>query len=415
MKKEKIKEKIEEEVGGQEKPPEKLEEEIKPAEKEEKPIELTEEAEKPPLPEVSGPEKPEEVIELTKVVEEPPPPELTGAEAEDKVKTKAEAEPEQEPTPPVPRRSIKGVPRDISKSPALPWIVVALLVVFGIISTIGWVGGYRRVEELKTAVAKMTKETEVAKVEVRKVLKLKGEAEAKIKDLEETLEAAKIAVPAVVVAAPAAPVAPVAPAAPAAPVAPTKAEKFKLATIGKGEGIEHAFIRQLVADPEIVKGVKIKVLGKVYDLTFKGDKSNAKELKKWAGWAADLIAQNQGYVNFATGREIRVKVANRVAYVLEKAGDSVIIGEYEKDAEGNFKDSPSDAKQSSGDEMSLFEGDTSAGVQKNYEYVYTPSASAQSSNLTINIGPITGLDNLQTDQLVLDLQSQANVWQGEAC
>ena len=160
----------------------------------------------------------------------------------------------------------------------------------------------------------------------------------------------------------------------------TVPDRLKLATIGKGEGIEHAFIRQLVADPSIVEGVKVKVLGKVYDLTFKGDKTDKKAVKEWAQCAAHLIALNGGYVDFATGGEIRVRVADKVAYILYKDKDSnLMVAEYEK-ADGEFKDSPTD--EGPVKDGVTFEGDTSDGVQ-NYEYIYTPSAqTAQTSSNT---------------------------------
>jgi len=84
--------------------------------------------------------------------------------------------------------------------------------------------------------------------------------------------------------------------------------QFYLALLGKGDGVEHTFIRQLMAHP------------KIYG--FAGDASNSAELKKWAGREAHLIAIRAGYVDWKFGAEIRVKRSGsgKVAYVLENDG-----------------------------------------------------------------------------------------------
>jgi len=156
---------------------------------------------------------------------------------------------------------------------------------------------------------------------------------------------------------------------PAAKTAAT-AETLKLATVGKGEGIEHAFIRQIVANPK--------------DFGFDGDVNNRTAVKKWAGREAHRIALKAGYVD-SDGREIRVKVTDKVAFVLNKdAGSNLMVAEYEKDASGNFKNDPTDESTVKA-EGATFEGDTTDGVQ-GYEYVYSPpshiSSSASSPSFT---------------------------------
>lgn len=220
----------------------------------------------------------------------------------------------------------------------------------------------KTIDERDEALSETRKVVEEAETKVKTAEEAKTVCEAKVKELETAL--------AVKTTPPKPPIVPVTPASPPVKAMAAKEvpDTLKMAILGKGEGPENPFIRQLVHDLSIVDGVKVKVYGKVYDLTFKDDKTDKKTVKKWAQRTAHLIALNGGFVNFATGKEVRVKVADNVAYPLVKCGDTVIIGEYEKDTEGNFKDSPSGATQSSYDEMNLFKGNTS-GVQA-YEYVW---------------------------------------------
>lgn len=93
------------------------------------------------------------------------------------------------------------------------------------------------------------------------------------------------------------------------------ADFIDAATVRKGEGIEHSFIRQLTAYPQIVEGVTLKIGEKDYDLTYQGDEDDAKAVKKWAGRTAHLIAIFAGYAD-KTGKQVRVKAADKVAYGL---------------------------------------------------------------------------------------------------
>jgi len=80
--------------------------------------------------------------------------------------------------------------------------------------------------------------------------------------------------------------------------------------VGKGQGIEHPLIRQLIADLSIADGKK--VCGQ--NVEFKGDTDDKAAVKKWAGRVAHLLAIGAGKVDRKFGGEIRVKAANTVAY-----------------------------------------------------------------------------------------------------
>ena len=87
-----------------------------------------------------------------------------------------------------------------------------------------------------------------------------------------------------------------------------------LATVHQGEGIEHALIRQLTADPA--------------NYGFTGKKDDEKAVKQWAGRQAHLLAIKAGYVDWKFGAEVRVKTANTTAYLIQKnADDSLQIAE----------------------------------------------------------------------------------------
>ena len=136
--------------------------------------------------------------------------------------------------------------------------------------------------------------------------------------------------------------------------------QLKLAEIGKNEGVEHAFIRQLMVDPSTFG------FGKVED---------AKDPKKWAGREAHRLAVKAGYVNLKTGKEIRVKVAGKVAYVLQKDKDGNLgVNEFQKGADGKYGN-PADTNKLAPDYKSAsFEGkDVKAKVQW-YEYVWAKAA-----------------------------------------
>lgn len=100
------------------------------------------------------------------------------------------------------------------------------------------------------------------------------------------------------------------------------ADKLADAIIGKGKGIEHVFIKQLVAKPA--------------QFGYKGDKAE-KAIKGWAVNKAHLIAKAAGYIK--AGKEKRIKgKGGDVAYALQiKDGGGITVAKYVKVADGRFK------------------------------------------------------------------------------
>ncbi len=98
------------------------------------------------------------------------------------------------------------------------------------------------------------------------------------------------------------------------------------AIVQKGEGIEHALIRQLQEDP--------------FTYGFEGN-ATPKTVKKWAQKKAHQIAILAGYVNQKTGEEIRIKGnGGNIAYVLSVDGDKISVEQYSVDQTGNFNSDP---------------------------------------------------------------------------
>lgn len=110
-----------------------------------------------------------------------------------------------------------------------------------------------------------------------------------------------------------------------APVSGKLGEVEESFIVQKGEGIEHAFIRQLSDDPE--------------KFGFAGDSKDDEAVMDWAGKEAHRIAIKAGYVDLETGNEVRVGgKGGDIAYELAKdSSGSFKINEYIKDSEGNFK------------------------------------------------------------------------------
>jgi len=94
-------------------------------------------------------------------------------------------------------------------------------------------------------------------------------------------------------------------------------KQLELATIGKGEGVEHALIRQLQAEPS--------------KFGYKGDLNDTAAIRKWAETKAHQIAIENNYVDPKTGSEIRVKDIGPVG----KEGNPAYV--LEIDSEGKFK------------------------------------------------------------------------------
>ena len=108
----------------------------------------------------------------------------------------------------------------------------------------------------------------------------------------------------------------VTPSAPT-PVAPTIHENIinQDAIVHKGEGIEHAFRRQIEHNGELAKS-----------LGFKG--GDAKALHEFSGRVAHELAKNEGYVN-SDGQEIRVMGADKAFYEIKIENGQPIINEGE--------------------------------------------------------------------------------------
>lgn len=94
---------------------------------------------------------------------------------------------------------------------------------------------------------------------------------------------------------------------------------LKLATARKRDGVEHALIRQLVANPHIADGEKYK---------FEGRPDDARAIRQWAGRAAHILAIKAGYFDAKFHAEIRVKVPNQVAYVVQEDDSHLVVAEY---------------------------------------------------------------------------------------
>ncbi|MBU4369582.1 hypothetical protein KKG58_02350, partial [Patescibacteria group bacterium] len=107
---------------------------------------------------------------------------------------------------------------------------------------------------------------------------------------------------------------------PVAPEQPISPEDLVAATVGKGEGPEHAFIRQLMKDPE--------------SFGYEGDANDPSAIEDWAGKTAHRIALDQGIVKTGEGgaiEEIRTKIADKVAYQFENAEGKITVKEIDLD------------------------------------------------------------------------------------
>jgi len=302
---------------------------------------------------------PEEQVESTTTKSQEPP-----TEEADKEKA-VNAEPE--PIMPMPKGDSKVNLEELyickeekEKSCLIPWAIAGVCLLLAILFGLNWyLSSTKNAKQAADLSAKLTaaeKAKNDAEARANSAEDGKAAAENKLKECQD--KAAKAAAEA----------------------------RMKMATIGKKEGIEHAFIRQLIANPSLVDGVKMMVDGEVFDLTFSKSK---KPLKEWAGWAADKIARNQGYV--AGDKQVWVKTAG-VAYLLENNGKGdVVTKEHEMGDDGNFKATPTDSKESSSLKVQVFEGDQKGGIQ-GYEKVHTQTRSAQSlatiADLIVNFGAV---------------------------
>lgn len=101
-----------------------------------------------------------------------------------------------------------------------------------------------------------------------------------------------------------------------------------ISVVHKGEGIEHAFRRQIEHDESLAKA-----------LGFKGDIHDTKALHEFSGGAAHRLAIDTGYVDKTGAHQIGITQANKVSFevkmengqpiVVEKALDGKILGTHE--------------------------------------------------------------------------------------
>jgi len=218
-----------------------------------------------------------------------------------------------------------------------------------------WSVWQKRAEKAEESVVKANKMVEEAETKVKTAEEVKTECETKVKELETALAAKTKPVKSV------APVIPVTSAGPHVKVVSAKEipEELKIAIVGKGEGIEHALIRQLIFVPELYG--------------FKGDTGDKKAVKKWAQTKAHQIAILAGYVDAKTGNEVRVKgPGGTVAYVLQADSElKLSVVQSCKDKDGNFPDPGSKLVKT----LELAKDFQSATFQGNvdvqtYEYLY---------------------------------------------
>lgn len=98
------------------------------------------------------------------------------------------------------------------------------------------------------------------------------------------------------------------------------------AIIHKGEGIEHAFIRQLSDEPE--------------KFGYTGDMEDENAIKQWAGSQAHRLAISEGYAEMDGNREIRIGGnGENVAIQIEKdPSGHIVVNEYLQNDDGTFSE-----------------------------------------------------------------------------
>ena len=105
-----------------------------------------------------------------------------------------------------------------------------------------------------------------------------------------------------------------------------EAKMLEDATVHRGEGVEHAFIRQIENNPK--------------SFGFDGDLNDQKAVHAFAQHEAHVIAIKTGYVDSATGQEVRVAEADKVAYQVRKEGEDFFVDEkvYDEIQETHFNE-----------------------------------------------------------------------------
>jgi hypothetical protein len=134
----------------------------------------------------------------------------------------------------------------------------------------------------------------------------------------------------------------------------------KKALVGKGEGIEHSFIRQLRADPD--------------KYGYMGDPNDQEGIARWSNHEAHLAAIKLGYVDPVSGAEVRVAKPDRSVYVLDKSKAGILSSkEYQINAEGNLIETEAHTFDHNTEKGVEFEGN----AKNEYEYISTPQRSLE--------------------------------------
>jgi len=87
------------------------------------------------------------------------------------------------------------------------------------------------------------------------------------------------------------------------------------AIVHKGEGIEHAFRRQIEHNADLAR-----------TLGFKGEAEDTEALRKFSGGAAHKLALGHGYVDSA-GHEIRIAEADKIGYEIKLEDGKLVVNE----------------------------------------------------------------------------------------
>ena len=133
--------------------------------------------------------------------------------------------------------------------------------------------------------------------------------------------------------------------------------------IAKGEGVEHALIRQLLANP--------------YYWGYVGSFTNRVAVRKWAGSEAHRLAILAGYVDYKTGKEVRVAKVGTVYQLARDNNGKIVVYEYASYQDfqsGSVKPTDINVAASSFKEAKFAgaDKDTAKLHVQEYEYIYTP-------------------------------------------
>ncbi len=165
------------------------------------------------------------------------------------------------------------------------------------------------------------------------------------------------------------------------PVTELKTENAKVledAVIKKGEGIEHAFIRQIEHNPAMAKS-----------LGFTGDINNAKSLHLFAQKQAHIIALKTGYADHS-GNEVRIGVADKASY------------EIKLDKDGNYH---VEERFAGGEAKIHNQGTKFNDIDKEYEYKKGSSSTHQ--EVKSKTGSSTRIEELR--EKILNKQTNNSV------